>query len=317
MSKAKKLFVQYFRVLILIAIVSILAVIKPDAFWTWSNISTVLFQQAPYTMLMSFGMTLAILTSGIDKSMGSVLVLSSVAAAFLFKANHYAIGMIAALVIGCSCGIINGLLITKAKLPAFVATYGVDFFTLGFAYVITGGTSIYGFSDGFRSIANFNVGGVSSLAIITIAIMLLLQWVLTRTTFGRSMFLTGSNYTSARLSGINADLIVTATFAISGILAAVTGLLYMARLNAADPGISGSFILDSIAATLIGGNALGGGDGSILKSALGAVIIVFIRNGLNIIGVDSTWHQAVIGFVILGAILLEGLTRRMVKAEKA
>lgn len=145
----KKILSKYSRVLLLLLIIAVLAVLKPEAFWNWSNITTVVFQQAPFTMLMSFGMTLAIITKGIDKSMGSVLVLSNVIAATLEKNNQILLGVMVALAIGIVCGVCNGLLITKAGIPPFVATYGIDFIALGLAYVYTGGVSIYGFSDSF------------------------------------------------------------------------------------------------------------------------------------------------------------------------
>ena len=253
-------------------------------------------------MLMSYGMTLAIITKGIDKSMGSVLVLSNVIAATLVKNKQILLGVMVALAIGIVCSVCNGLLITKAGIPPFVATYGIDFIALGLAYVYTGGASIYGFSDSFRMISTFSIGGITSLAVITFVILLGLQFMMSCTTFGRGIFSTGTNFNATVLSGIDAGKTIIIVYVINGILAAVTGILYMARLNAADPGISGNFTLDSIAATLIGGNSFIGGEGSIANAAVGALIIVFIRNGMNILGVETTWQQAAIGFVILASI---------------
>ncbi|WP_278287042.1 hypothetical protein [Clostridium sp. AM58-1XD] len=136
-----------------------------------------------------------------------------------------------------------------------------------------------------------------------------LQFMMKRTTFGRGIYSTGTNFGATVLTGIDAEKTIIIVYMINGILAAVTGILYMARLNAADPGISGNFTLDSIAATLIGGNSFIGGEGSIGNAAIGAMIIVFIRNGMNILGVATTWQQAAIGFVILASIGLEACTR--------
>ena len=307
--KTKKTDFSYSRVLLLVLIVAILAVLAPSAFWSWSNISTVVFQQAPFTMLMSFGMTLAIITKGIDKSMGSVLVLSSVIAATFIKNGQIAFGIVLALLIGIGCGFCNGLLITKTGIPPFVATYGVDFIALGLAYVYTGGVSTYGFSKEFRNISTLSFAGVTSLSIITLAILLILHFVTEKTTFGRGIYWAGANMNATILSGIDAKTTVTVVYVINGLLAAVTGILYMARLNAADPGISGNFTLDSIAASLIGGNSFTGGEGSIANAAVGALIIVFIRNGMNILGIATIWQQTVIGFIILLSIGLEAVTR--------
>ncbi|MEY8339146.1 ABC transporter permease [Lachnospiraceae bacterium 62-35] len=316
MKRLKKILSQYSRVLLLLLIIGILAILKPEAFWNWGNITTVIFQQAPFTMLMSFGMTLAIVTKGIDKSMGSVLVLSNVIAATFVKNEQILLGILIALMIGIICGICNGLLITKAGIPPFVATYGVDFITLGLAYVYTGGVSIYGFSDEFRKISTFSIAGITSLAMITFIILLNLQFMMKRTAFGRGVYLAGTNFEATMLSGIDGKKTIIIVYMINGLLAAVTGILYMARLNAADPGISGNFTLDSIAATLIGGNSFIGGEGSVTNAAVGALIIVFIRNGMNILGVETTWQQAAIGFVILASIGLEACSRMLMRNEE-
>ena len=316
MNKTMKLVIsKYSRVFLLVLIVVVLATLKPEEFWTWSNISTVIFQQAPFTMLMSFGMTLAIMSKGIDKSMGSVLVLSSVVAAAFIKNEQILLGIAVALLIGLICGAFNGLLIARAGIAPFVATYGVDFIAIGIAYVYTGGISIYGFSDKFRNISTYSVGGITSLAVITLVILLVLQFLTKRTTFGRGMYAAGTNYQATILSGISADKTIICVYIINGLLAALTGLLYMARLNAADPGISGNFTLDSIAASLIGGNSFVGGEGSVANAAVGALIIVFLRNGMNILGVETTWQQAAIGFVILASLGLEAATRKLTAAK--
>ena len=195
---------KYSPILLLVIIIGSLAFLKPQAFWTWNNISTVVFQQAPFIMLMSFGMTLAIITKGIDKSMGSVLVLSSSIAAGLIKSEHIALGFVVALLIGAACGVINGILITKVGIPPFIATYGVDFVTLGIAYVYTGGVSIYGFSDTFRRISTASFYGITSLAVITLGIYLILYFVTQKTTFGRNMYSAGFNFNATVLSGANA-----------------------------------------------------------------------------------------------------------------
>ena len=300
---------NYSRPIILVIIVAALALLRPASFWTWSNISTVVFQQAPFTMLMSFGMTFAIITKGIDKSMGSVLVISSVIAAHYIKGGEIAAGIAVALAIGAFCGIVNGLLITRMGIFPFIATYGVDFVAIGAAYVYTGGASIYGFPDSFRDLARGQTMGVTNLALVTFAIFLVLHFPTTKTTFGRRMYSSGFNEAATALSGNSVHFTLTAVYMINGLLAAIAGILYMARLNAADPGISGNFTLDSIAAALVGGTSFGGGKGSMTNAVVGALIIVFIRNGMNIMGVHSNWQQTAVGFIILFSVVLEFGTR--------
>lgn len=303
---------EYSRLLILCGIVAFMALTRPEAFWTRSNISTVVFQQAPFMILMSFGMTLAIITKGIDKSMGSVLVMSSVLCANYIKGGDFLVGVGLALAVGAFCGLANGILITRVGVAPFIATYGVEWVALGLAFVYTGGIYIYDFPPEFRELATGSTFAVPNLALITLAIFLILHFLMRKTVFGRRVYMAGNNFNATTLSGINAKNTVTIVYVINGVLAAVTGILYMARLNAADPGISTAFTLDSIAASLIGGTSFGGGKGSVANTIVGALIIVIIRNGMNIYGVHTTWQQTAVGFVIIFSIFLEALTQKMV-----
>ena len=302
---------KYSRLFILAMIVCFMAFTKTEEFWTWSNIQTVVFQQAPFMILMSFGMTLAIITKGIDKSMGSVLVFSSILCANFIKADQFALGIAIALGIGAACGLASGILITRVGVAPFIATYGVEWVTLGLAFVYTGGVYIYDFPPEFRNMGIGTTMGVPNLAIITLVIFLILHFIMRKTIFGRRVYMAGNNFNATTLSGIDAKNTVTIVYVINGVLAAITGLLYMARLNAADPGISATFTLDSIAASLIGGTSFGGGKGSVASTIIGALIIVFIRNGMNIWGVHTTWQQTAVGFVIIFSIFLESGTQKI------
>ncbi len=313
----KKNFDTYSRVLLLLLLIGIMAVARPGSFWTYENIATVMFQQAPFTILMSFGMTLAIITKGIDKSMGSVLVLSNALCAPFLKAGQYFLGVFLALGIGGASGALNGLLITRVGIAPFIATYGVDFIALGLAFVLTNGGYVYGFSDSFRLLTNGTlIPGVPNIAVITLLIFLVLFFITRKTIFGRQIYSVGHNFNAATLSGIHAKNTVLIVYIINGLLATVTGILYISRLNAADPNISGSFTLDSIAATLIGGTSFGGGKGSVVNTVIGALIIVFIRNSMNVLNVSTNWQQVMVGAVIVISVFYEWFTNRMAKAEK-
>jgi ribose transport system permease protein len=300
---------KYSRCLILVVIIAVMGLLKRDAFLTVNNFSTVIFQQAPFTILMSFGMTLAIITKGIDKSMGSILVLTNILCASFIKQEMYIEGILIALVLGTFCGFLNGILITRVGVAPFIATYGVEYIALGLAFVYMGASYIYDFPPAFRAISIGTTFGIPNIAIITFLIFIILYILTRRTVFGRCMYMAGFNLNATSLSGINAKNTVTIVYSINGLLAAITGILYMARLNAADPGISGSFTLDSIAATLIGGTSFGGGRGSVAGTVIGSLIIVFIRNSMNIMGVSTTWQQTAIGSIIIFSILLEAAGR--------
>lgn len=294
------------RITLLLIIIAAISMINPLAFLNWNNLSTVMLQQAPFTILMSFGMTMAIITKGIDKSMASIVVLASMLSGNFFKNGNLAMGLLVALAVGAAAGLLNGILITRVGVVPFIATYGTDFIALGLAYVVCAGTYIYDFPASFRALTNgYLIPGMPNIALVTILIFILLWFLTRKTIFGRNMYSAGFNFKATILSGIDAKKTVTLVYIINGLLAAFVGVLYMARLNAADPNISGNLCLDSIAASLIGGTSFGGGKGSVSNAVIGALIIVFIRNGMNIMNISTNWQQTVVGLVIIFSVFYE------------
>lgn len=303
------------RFLILIVVMVIMSILQPDAFLNWQNISQVIFQQTPFTLLMAFGMSLAIISNGIDISMASNMVLSSYLSGTFFRDGNYVMGVLVAVGVGVAFGLLNGILIAKIKIEPFIATFSVDFVALGLAYVVCDGKYIYGFPDAFRALTRGTlIPGIPNIALITVAVFLILYFLTKHTVYGRSLYALGHNRKAARLSGMQADEIVISVYVINGLLASLTGILYLARLNAADPTIKGTLTIDSLASALIGGIAFGGGKGSVVNTIIGALVIMFIRNGLNIMDVSINWQQAVVGMVILFSVFYErGLNLLMVR----
>ena len=184
------------RVALLLILILILAIARPEAFWNYSNISTVVFQQAPFTILMSFGMSLAIITKGIDKSMASVVVLASMLSANFFKGEQYLVGLAVALGVGAASGWLNGILITRVGVAPFIATYGTDFIALGLAYVVCNGKYVYDFPAPFRAIANgMLIPMVPNVALITIVIFAVLWLSRERRSLGGEFTPRGSTLT--------------------------------------------------------------------------------------------------------------------------
>jgi len=300
------------RVAILIVVVAALAILKTESFWTADNINQVVFQQAPYTILMAFGMSLAIISKGIDISMASVMVLSSYLSARFFQQENYLMGILVAAGVGIGFGMSNGLLISKVKIEPYIATFSIDFIALGLAYVICNGNYIYGFPDGFRSLTNGSLlFGIPNIALITFILFVILYILTKKTAYGRGLYSIGFNKEAARLSGIKVNAIILSIYCLNGLLAALTGVLYLSRLNAADPSIKGSLTMDSIASALIGGIPFGGGRGSVVNTIVGALIIIFIRNGMNIMNISTNWQSTVIGMVILFSILYEIFLKKL------
>lgn len=294
------------RLLILIVVMAIMSFLRPEAFLNIDNLSQVIFQQTPFTLLMAFGMSLAIISKGIDISMASNMVLSSYLSATFFRDGDYMTGILISLSVGALFGLLNGILISKIKIEPFIATFSIDFVALGLAYVVCDGKYVYGFPDEFRALTNGAlIPGIPNVALITIIVFAILYFLTKHTTYGRAFYALGHNRKAARLAGMRADEIVISVYVINGLLASLTGILYLARLNAADPSIKGTLTIDSLASALIGGIAFGGGKGSVLNTIIGALVIMFIRNGLNIMGVSTNWQQAVVGMVILFSVFYE------------
>jgi len=316
MSKSKKNVIDLLsRVLILLIIMAVMACLKPEAFLTATNFSQVVFQQAPFTMLMAFGMSMAIITGGIDISMASVMILSSYLSATSFQQGNYVLGVLIAVAVGMGFGLLSGLLVSKVNIAAFIATYSVDFIALGLAYVICDGKYIYGFPDAFRGLTTGTlIGGIPNIALVTFIVFAVLYVLTKKTRYGRGFYSIGFNPKATKLSGINADWTICSVYMMNGLLAAITGILFLSRLNAADPSIKGTLTMDSIAAALIGGIPFSGGEGSVLNTVVGALIIVFIRNGMNILNVPTTWSQTVVGLVIMFALIYGALMDKVYEA---
>lgn len=289
---------KYSQIMLLVLIIAYLAITNQN-FRTWDNISNVLMQQAPLLLIISMGMTIAIITKGLDLSIGSNLALSSCVAAYFIKDGQIALGVIAALAIGIAIGFVNGTLITRLRLVPFIATYTMDMVIRGLAYLFMGGMLFYGFSDSFRWIGSGNIGPFSTLLIFALILFAMLLFALRFTTFGRAVYTIGFNIDTARLSGINTTRVIMTVYIINGILAACAGLLYIARLNAAEATIGMDFTIKMFAATLIGGTPFTGGKGGVGNTLIGVLIMMFLANGMNLVGLSSFLQDAVFGSVII------------------
>jgi ribose transport system permease protein len=302
---------EYSQFLMLVLICLFLAITTP-AFRTLENLTNILMQQMPFLLIISIGMTMAILTKGIDLSIGSTIALSSCVGAFFIKDGNIVTGIVAALAIGILIGLTNGLLITKVQLVPFIATYTMNMVVRGLTFLFMGGLLYYGFDKGFRRIATGSIGPFSNLFIFAIVIFLIMFFILKKTTFGASIYSMGMNRNATQLSGIHTDRKLIAVYTLNGFLAAVTGILYIARLNAAESTIGTDFTIKMIAATLIGGTPFSGGKGGIERTLLGVAIMMVISNGLNINGVSSLWQEVVFGVVIIISLFIDKLGEKFI-----
>ena len=279
-------------------------------FLTVSNLLNIA-EQTSIIAVVAAGMTFVIITAGIDLSVGSLLAFSGVVmASSLAAGRSIPLALTIGLLVGLACGIGNGVLISIGRLPPFIATLGMMSIARGAALLFTQGRPISGFSETFRSIATTDVLRVPFPVIVMIAVYAISHLILTRTKLGRYAYAIGGNETTAYLSGVNVRLYKTAVYGLSGMCSALAAVLLTARLNSAQPIAGINYELDAIAAVVIGGTSLMGGEGTVSGTLIGALIIGVLRNGLNLLAVSSFIQQIVIGSVIVTAVLLDTFFKR-------
>ena len=298
-------YVQEFGVLIaLFALIIVIGIISPE-FRTVDNFLSLL-RQSSINGFIAFGMTCVILTGGIDLSVGSVFALTSAfCASFLTQGMPAAAAMVISLVIGVGFGVISGLLVTAGRLQPFIATLITQIVFRGFTMIFTQGKPISNLGDSFlfKFLGKGSLFGIPFPVIIFVIAFAIIWFVLEKTIFGRRLYATGSNAAAAKLAGVNIDKTKIIAYAISGGLAALSGLVLLSRLGSAQPLAGEGYELDAIAAVALGGTSMNGGRGRIWGTFVGVLIIAVLNNGLNILGISSYWQDVIKGIVILVAVL--------------
>jgi ribose transport system permease protein len=295
--------------------------IMSNKFFTVDNGLNVL-RQISVNICIAIGMTLVILTAGIDLSVGSILALCGAITAGLLK-NGIALpslnlyigftilgAILAGIVVGCVLGFFNGLVITKFKVPPFVATLAMLTMARGSMMLYTNGFPISSFSSAFVKIGNGTFLGLPMPVWIVIVLVALAIVLTKKMKLGRYIYAIGGNENAAKLSGININKIKIIVYTIAGALAAIAGVITTAKLDSAQPNAGTGYELDAIAAVVIGGTSLSGGKGSIIGTIIGAVIIGVLNNGLVLLDVSPFWQQVVKGGVILLAVIIDKLNSK-------
>ncbi len=279
-------------------------------------------RQISVNVCISVGMTLVVLTAGIDLSVGSVLALSGAVAAGLLKsgiawpAHDLFIGftllgtIVSALLVGSALGFFNGWMITKFKVPPFVATLAMLTIARGLTMLWTKGYPISSLGPKFDYIGTGWLLGIPVLVWISAITVALAVLLVKKTPLGRYIYAIGGNEQAARLSGIHINRVKIIVYTICGILAAVGGIMVTSRLDSAQPNAGTSYELDSIAAVVIGGTSLSGGRGTIMGTVLGAIIIGVLNNGLVLLDVSPFWQQVIKGFVILLSVIVDKMNAK-------
>ncbi len=297
---------RYGIVAAFVALCLVLSLLNPY-FLTRINVINVL-RQASINGILAIGQTFVILTGGIDLSVGSLLAFCGIAGASLVSGAHpgnAAAAIAVGLAAGLGLGMVNGAIVARLRVPPFVATLGMLSVARGLTFIYNNGMPVPNLSPGFLVLGQGFVAGIP-VPVILLGVTVLLAWIALRfTTYGRYVYAVGGNARSARTSGINTRAIVFSVYAISGLLAGLSGLVLAARTTSALPQAGVSYELDAIAAVVIGGTSLTGGVGSAVGTLFGALIIAVINNGLDLMSVSSYYQQVIKGGIIVLAVLVD------------
>lgn len=274
------------------------------------NIINIL-QQASINAVVGFGMTVVIITGGIDLSVGSIVALTSIVTAkFMVSGVPIPMALLSGILLGGLCGALNGVLISKVKLQPFLVTLGTMSLYRGLALIYSNGIPIINLPSTFLTNMNLFNRSIPVPVIIMFLVTIVLTFVLKKTLFGAYVFAIGGNEEATRLSGVNVDKYKIMTYAVSGITCAIAGIIFLGRLAAAEPMAGNGYELDAIAASAIGGASLAGGKGSIFGTIIGALILSALRNGLTLMNVQAFYQLVAVGAIIIIAITIDRYSNR-------
>jgi inositol transport system permease protein len=294
---------------ILIAIFIVCSIFV-DGFFSQANLANV-FRQIAVTTILALGATFVIILGHINVAYGSMIALTGcVAATVMVSSNSLTLAILTALLLGLFIGCVNGLVITKFGIPAFIMTLAVTTVARGSALLLTKGTPITGMGERFLIIGQGNIGAIPVSVLILIVLFVITWILLNKTSFGRYIFATGGNENAAIASGIKTKLVIIKAFILDGLLTAIAGVVLMSRINSGQPAAGVSYEFDAITAVVVGGTSLSGGAGSLVGTIIGAVIVGIINNVQNLLSVNTYWQQIVKGLIILFAVILDVISKR-------
>jgi ribose transport system permease protein len=297
-------------------LICVILTIASDAFLTANNLLNVL-RQASLLFLLASGLTLVILTAGLDLSVGANIGLSACIAASVMKLTGSALlGAACGVGTGLCIGVANGLLVALMRMPPFIATYGMLWVVHGITFWYMAGTTIYGFPAAFRALGSGYFLGVPIPVYLMFVFLTLGAFFAQRTTYGQEIYAIGANRESARLSGVSIARRLILVYTVSGAMAGLASLVFLARMNSAEGDIGEAFTLPAIAAVLIGGTSLFGGVGTVSGTLVGALILTLVLNGMNLLTLDASWQPLVTGIIVILAVFLDTLTRKRAEARK-
>lgn len=318
--KAKRIFEEirnskvFYSLIGLIILVIFSAIAAPN-FRTVDNIITV-FRQASVLLVLSAGLTAVLLTGGMDLSVGATAgFIGCICAQCIKNGVPIPAAFILGILIGLVVGVINGLL--AGILPSFIATYGTNWVMSGLAVLVMQGAVIYDLPKGFTQISVGYTGPVPNLIIIAAVVVILIYVLLQKTTYGRQVYAYGSNPVAAKYAAVPVKKVMLSAFMMCSMCAGLAGMLMTARLNAADAAMGDSYGLQTVAAVVVGGTSMLGGEGGVLGTVVGALILTIIVNVMNLKGISSYAQGLVIGIVIIAMVLFDTYSKRRQESKAA
>lgn len=316
LEKTKKfvsVYLSWFIVLFEFAIFACMS----STFGKWANIMTIA-RQVAVTATVAFGMCYVMLSGHMDLSVGSIVSITGVVVAICYSKAHLPmiVCVLVGLAVGVMIGFINGMVITRTKMPPIIGTIGMQQVAAGVALLITNGQPIYDMGNSWKWIAQSNLFNVIPTPLIFVAIIAVITiFVLTKTYFGRQIYACGSNEEAARLSGIKTDRIHIYAYMISGLLSAVAGVILMSRVNSGQPTGGSGLEMDVLTALVVGGISFSGGQGKIINVISGSLVIGVLTNGLVNVGMSEFWQKVIKGLVLLFAVGLDAWQHRKKNAS--
>ncbi|PWJ59652.1 inositol transport system permease protein [Dyadobacter jejuensis] len=301
---------QYGIFLAFMIVCVVLSILTPG-FLSGSNL-LIIGTQVSINALLAFGVTFVIISGGIDLSLGSMVAVAGVASAMFAHPDTYPLvvplGM--GLLAGLAIGLLNGWVITKTKVAPFIVTLGTMTIGRGLALILSKGRPVSNLSDSFNFIGGGTVWGIPFPILTLIITFLICHFILNKTILGRYIYAVGGNEEAAHASGIDVGKVKLKVYALCGLLCALGGILLTSRVTTGQPNAGAGFELDAIAAAIIGGTSTSGGTGTMVGTLMGAMLIGVIGNGLDLLNVTSYYQLVVMGTIIIGAVVLDGLGKK-------
>ena len=291
-------------------LICIVLALLNNSFLSLGNILNVL-RQASLLFFIASGLTLVVLTAGLDLSVGANVALSACLAGTVIQhTGSPLLGILTGLLSGGIVGLLNGVMVTALRIPSFIATYGMLWVLNGLTYWYMAGETIHGFPPGFRQIGSGYLLGLPIPVYLLLIFLAIGTAFAQRTIWGQEIYAVGANPVAARLSGIPVARRLLLVYCVSGTMAGLASIIFLARLNSAEADIGESLTLPAIAAVLIGGTSLFGGVGTVFGTFIGALILTLVLNGMNLLSVNANWQPFITGVIVILAVWLDMTTRR-------